>query len=90
MADAAKPSHAPLSPTKNGAAIVENPHKAKPEKPEKPDEQLYKDSLAKVEKELTAAQEKLVCVTPVISEPSSELYIFTINSLLAFSQWADL
>ena len=29
-------------------------------RPEKPDEQLYKESLAKAEKEHTAAQEKLV------------------------------
>ena len=34
---------------------------ARKSKPEKPDEQLYKDNLAKAEKELAVAQENLVC-----------------------------
>lgn len=73
MADVAKPSSAAVSASRNGATTADNPQKARPEKP---DEQLYKDSLAKVEREYTAAQEKVVRVTPTNAEPSSELHIF--------------
>ncbi|MCJ1271466.1 hypothetical protein MMC22_011367 [Lobaria immixta] len=59
MSDVAKPSSPPLSASKNGATIAENPPKARPEKP---DEQLYKDVLAKAEREHTAAQEKVSAI----------------------------
>lgn len=38
----------------------DQPEKQQKARPEKPDEQLYKESLAKAEKEHTTAQEKLV------------------------------
>lgn len=81
MADIAKPSSPALSASKNGASIAENPPKARPEKP---DEQLYKDVLAKAEREHAAAQEKVVRVTPRNAELSAELHISTINSLHSF------
>lgn len=41
-------------------AISTAPDKSQKAKPEKPDEQLYKDSLQKAEREHAAAQEKVV------------------------------
>lgn len=87
MADIAKPSSPPLSASKNGTIISENSHKAKPEKP---DEQLYEDAIAKAEREYTAAGEKVVRVTPISAELSTELHISTINTPLSFSPCADL
>lgn len=87
MADVTKPSPADLSANKNGATTAE---KASKIKPEKPDEQLYKDSLAKAEKEHTAAQEKVVRMIPLKAEPSLELHFSTTKSLLLFWQGADL
>lgn len=62
MADVANPPAA-LSASKNGAITADKSQKPRPEKP---DEQLYKDSLAKAESEYTAAQEKVVRVTPIM------------------------
>ena len=58
MADIATPSAATMSMIDAGA---ESPHKGHRTKPEKPDEQSYKENLAKAEKEHALAQEKLVC-----------------------------
>lgn len=50
-----------VDPTKSSAtAISTAPDKSQKAKPEKPDEQLYKDSLQKAEREHTAAQENVV------------------------------
>lgn len=58
MADIATPSAATMSTIDAGSEpVVDKAHKAKPEKP---DEQKYKESLAKAEKEYVAAQEKFV------------------------------
>lgn len=56
MADVATPTAAQTA-TANGAAPQ---GKQQVVKPEKPDEDKYKEDLAKAEKEHTAAQEKLV------------------------------
>ena len=41
-------------------AGADQPEKQQKVRPEKPDEQLYKENLAKAEKEHAAAQEKMV------------------------------
>ena len=46
----------------NGAEKTDKVDKSIKSKPEKPDEEKYKQDLAKAEKEHTAAQEKLVCL----------------------------
>lgn len=79
MADVAKPSSATLPASKNGTATAEDAQKTKPEKP---DEQLYKDSLAKAEGEYTVAQEKLVRLTLMDTKLPSEFPSPTINQLL--------
>lgn len=59
MADISTPSAATMSTIDAGSEpVAEKPQKTKPEKP---DEQKYKESLAKAEKEYAAAQEKFVC-----------------------------
>lgn len=82
MAGIAKPSSSPLSASKNGAIVSEDSHKAEPEKS---DEQLYKDAIAKAEREHTAAREEVVRLTPISPEPSTELHISTISTLHSFS-----
>ena len=57
MADVATPSAATMSIMDAGA---EPSSKAQKTRPEKPDEQQYKENLAKAEKEHAAAQEKVV------------------------------
>lgn len=57
MADIATPSAATMSTIDAGA---EPSQKAQKTKPEKPDEQKYKESLGKAQKEHAAAQEKVV------------------------------
>lgn len=57
MADVSTPSVATLSMIDTGS---DRPEKQQKGRPEKPDEQLYKEKLAKAEREHTAAQEKLV------------------------------
>lgn len=50
-----------VDPAKSSAtAISTSPEKSQKAKPEKPDEQLYKDSLQKAEREHAAVQEKVV------------------------------
>lgn len=44
----------------SATAISTAPEKSQKAKPEKPDEQLYKESLQKAEREHAAAQEKVV------------------------------
>ena len=61
MADVATPPAAQAST--NGAAAP--PAKQQVVKPDKPDEDKYKEELAKLEKEHAAAQEKLVSTCPV-------------------------
>ncbi|KAL8685619.1 MAG: hypothetical protein Q9218_007648 [Villophora microphyllina] len=56
MADLATPSAATMSTI--DAGLEPTPEKTHKTKPDKPDEQLYKESLAKAEKEYAAAQEK--------------------------------
>ncbi|KAL8638307.1 MAG: hypothetical protein Q9228_004535 [Teloschistes exilis] len=56
MADLATPSAATMSTIDAGSEPT--PEKGHKIKPDKPDEQLYKESLAKAEKEYAAAQEK--------------------------------
>ena len=58
MADIATPSAATMSIIDAGAEQVAG--KAQKTRPEKPDEQVYKESLAKADKEYAAAQEKFV------------------------------
>lgn len=57
MADVATPSEATMSIMDAGA---EPSAKAQKSRPEKPDEQQYKENLAQAEKEHAAAQEKVV------------------------------
>lgn len=57
MADVATPSAATMSIMDSGA---EHSSKVQKSRPEKPDEQKYKEDLAKAEKEHAAAQEKVV------------------------------
>lgn len=57
MADLSTPSAATMSTIDAGSDRIEKEQKTRPEKP---DERLYKESLAKAEKEHTEAQEKLV------------------------------
>ena len=59
MADLSTPSAATMSTMDAGS---DKPEKQQKIRPEKPDEQVYKESLAKAEKDHTAAQEKLVRV----------------------------
>lgn len=86
MAEVANPSAA-LSASKNGAITADKSQKPRPEKP---DEQLYKDSLAKAESEYTAAQEKLVRVTLITQNylPNSisrnSLQLFHTHSALTY------
>ena len=57
MADIATPSAATISTIDAGA---EPATKSQKSKPEKPDEQKYKEDLAKAEREHAASQEKVV------------------------------
>ena len=57
MADVATPPAIAMSTIDAGA---EPPPKAQKSRPEKPDEQQYKENLATAEKEHAAAQEKVV------------------------------
>ena len=57
MANATTPSAALISSVDAGAGQPEKQHKPRPEKP---NEQQYKEDLAKAEKEHAAVQEKLV------------------------------
>ena len=57
MADVSTPSAATMSMIDAGS---DHPEKQQKGRPEKPDEQLYRENLAKAEREHTAAQEKLV------------------------------
>lgn len=61
MADVATPPAAQATATNGAAASKE---KQQIVKPDKPDEDKYKEELAKLEKEHTAAQEKLVSAHP--------------------------
>ena len=61
-------SAAIMSTIDAGSDRTEKEHKARPEKP---DEQLYKESLAKAEKEHTVAQEKLVRSSSILLGSSS-------------------
>ena len=58
MADVATPSAATMSTIDAGA---EPSQKSQKPRPEKPDEQKYKEDLAKAEKEHAASQEQMVC-----------------------------
>lgn len=58
MADVATPSAATMSTIDAGSEPA--PNKATKTRPERPDEQQYKESLAKAEKDYAAAQEKFV------------------------------
>lgn len=58
MADIATPSAATMSTIDAGSEPA--PEKASKARPERPDEQQYKESLAKAEKDYAAAQEKFV------------------------------
>ncbi len=58
MADIATPSAATMSTMDPGSEPA--PEKVSKARPERPDEQQYKESLAKAEKEYAAAQEKFV------------------------------
>ena len=57
MADIATPSAAAISTIDAGSEPSQKPQKTKPERP---DEQLYKESLAKAQKEHAASQERVV------------------------------
>lgn len=65
MADISTPSAATMSTIDAGSEPVAE--KSQKTKPEKPDEQQYKESLAKAEKEYAAAQEKFVCCLYLLS-----------------------
>lgn len=73
MADISTPSAATISTIDAGSDRLEKQPKPRPEKP---DEQLYKENLAKAEKEHAAAQEKLVR-TPFSYCCSSGKILFT-------------
>ena len=66
MADLATPSAAIISTIDAGSEPSQKPSKAKPEKP---DEQKYKESLAKAQKEHAVAQEKVVRLSDPTSSP---------------------
>ena len=57
MADIATPSAATMSTIDAGSEPSQKPQKMKPEKP---DEQKYRENLAKAQKEHAAAQERVV------------------------------
>ena len=60
MADLATPSAATISTIDAGSEPSQKPPKTKSEKPEKPDEKVFRESLAKAQKEHTASQERVV------------------------------
>lgn len=67
MADIATPSAATISTIDAGSEPSQKPQKTKPEKP---DEQKYRESLAQAQKEHAAVQEKVVCLSnPKIPAP---------------------
>jgi len=73
MADVATPSGAAMF---DGGAV----EKKKVEKPEKPDEEVYKANLQKAEKAHQAAQAKFVCFTlPIMfgGIPVGNLHLYT-------------
>ena len=57
MADIATPSAATISTIDAGSEPSQKPQK---NKPEKPDEKIYKESLAKAQKDHAASQERVV------------------------------
>lgn len=59
MADVGTPSAVDMS-TSNAGAEPSKEKTAPPAKPERPDEEVYKTDLAKAEKELKAAEERMV------------------------------
>ena len=59
MAELATPSAAQISTS--GAAKTAPKQTSSVVKPEKPDEEAYKAELAKAEKDLKAAEERMVC-----------------------------
>jgi hypothetical protein len=59
MAELATPSAAQISTS--GAAKTAPKQTSSVVKPEKPDEENYKSELAKAEKDLKAAEERMVC-----------------------------
>ena len=60
MADLATPSAAQIG-TPGAAKTAGNAKGTPVVKPEKPDEETYKSELAKAEKDLKAAEERMVC-----------------------------
>lgn len=64
MADLATPSAAAISTSGASKTAIDSKDKEKAapiSKPERPDEETYKSELAKAEKELKAAEERMVC-----------------------------
>lgn len=57
------------------SATATAPDKSQKAKPEKPDEQLYKDSLQKAEREHAAAQDKVVRLWHNLQLMSSKLVL---------------
>lgn len=62
MADLATPSAADMATARVSTPTKDSKDKSVPAvKPERPDEEVYKTELAKAEKELKSAEERLVC-----------------------------
>lgn len=74
MADIATPSAATMSTIDAGA---EPSQKSQRTKPEKPDEQKYKENLGKAQKEHAAAQERVVCLSnpKVLTRPIDSQHV---------------
>ena len=67
MADLATPSAAAMATAgTSNAATVGKDKNVPPPRPERPDDESYKAELAKAEKELRSAEERMVRTTPFI------------------------
>ena len=80
MAGISKSPSAAMSTSNTAADLVDKSQKARPEKP---DEQLYKDNLGKAEKELAAVQDKVVRSETVLVEVPRETHSWHVPSIIA-------
>lgn len=79
MAGISKSPSAAMSTSNTAADLVDKSQKARPEKP---DEQLYKDNLGKAEKELAVVQDKVVRPEPVLVEVPRETHSWHVPSII--------
>ncbi len=63
MADLSTPSAADMATARQPTpTIASKDQPAPPSRPERPDEEQYKEELAKAEKELKSVEERMVCI----------------------------